>query len=157
MNPQQEQQLEASVRRELDALGELTAPPALANRILQAVGQRAVVPWYRRAWPTWPLSLRLASLVGLLGASAGLGFGAWELANTLAGQDSVSRWLTDASALWRVLGVLGDIVRTSFSRLDSKILGAGFALMFATGVACVGLGSACVRLALRPALNRIES
>ena len=157
MNPRYEKQLEAGVRRELDALGELPAPPALAKRILQVIEQRSVAPWYRRAWPTWPLALRAASLAILLGVFGGVCFGAWELTRDVTGSALATSWLADAAALWRTCGVLGDIGSTFISRLGTGIIVTGLALVFAACVACIGLGSACVRLAMRPATNRIES
>ncbi|NOS71881.1 MAG: hypothetical protein HOP33_18365 [Verrucomicrobia bacterium] len=157
MNPQHEKQLEASVRRELDSLSELPAPPALANRIMRVIKQRAAAPWYRRAWPTWPLALRTTSLVVLLGAFGGLCFGAWELNQVGTGQSLFGGWFADACALWRTLGVLVNVVSTFISRLGTGVIATGFALMFATCVACIGLGSVCVRMAMRPAMNRIES
>jgi len=155
MNPQYEKQLEASVRQELDTLGELPAPPALANRIMRVLEQRATAPWYRRAWPTWPLGLRLASLVLLLGTFGGLCFGGWALSHALTTMEQTSSWFADAQALWRTVGVLGNIVSTFVNRLGTGVIVTGLALLFTACAMCIGLGSACVRLALRPASNRI--
>ena len=41
MNVEYEKQLEASVRRELNALGELEAPPEIARRVMRVIEQRA--------------------------------------------------------------------------------------------------------------------
>lgn len=155
MNPHYEQQLEASVRRELDALGELPAPPALANQILRAIEQRATTPWYRRTWPGWPLGLRLASLAVLLGVCGGLCFAIWESARSIASLETTSGWFADAQALWRTFGVLHGVANSLFNQLSTGLLVTGLALVFAICVVCIGLGSACVRLALRPATNRI--
>ena len=155
MNPDYEKQLEASVRRELDALGDLPAPPALANRIMRVLEQRAAAPWYRRSWPTWPLGLRLASMVLLLGTFGGLCFGGWALSHALTTMEQTSSWFADAQALWRTVGVLGNIVSIFINRLGTGVIVTGLALLFTACAVCIGLGSACVRLALRPATNRI--
>lgn len=155
MKPDYEKQLEARVRRELEALGELPAPPALANRIMQRLAERPAAPWYRRAWPTWPLGWRLASLTVLLGAFGGLCFGAWELNRTVTTMEQTSSWFADAQALWRTVGVLGNVITTFAGNLSTGVIVTAFALLFAAGAACIGLGSACVRLALRPTTNRI--
>jgi hypothetical protein len=147
MNPQYEKQLEASVRRELETLGELPAPPALANRILQVIEQRSTAPWYRRAWPTWSLALRAASLVVLLGVFGGLCYGVWELDRAAVAQSLSGGWFADLSALWRTVGVLLNVACTFISRLGAGVIASGMALMFVSCVACIGLGSACVRLA----------
>lgn len=152
MNPQPEKQLEAAIRRELDTLGELHAPPALAQRILQVIAQRAAAPWYRRAWPTWPLALRMASLVFLMAVFVGLSLGAWEIARG-AGLFPAGNWFADAGALWRTCGVLANLPGTILGGFGMGVIVTSLGLLFAACVACLGLGSACVRLAL----NKIES
>jgi hypothetical protein len=153
MNPQYEKQLEASVRRELDALGELPAPPALANRILAAIEQRAAAPWYRQSWSTWPLALRGASLTVLLLAFGGLCFGAWDLTHGATNSTWLSSWTADALALWRTLGVLVNTTVSLISHLGVGVLAIGAALVLGAWTTCIGLGTAYVRLAMRPALN----
>jgi hypothetical protein len=155
MNPQYEKQLEAGIRRELDALGQLPAPPALANRILAAIEQRSVVPWYRQSWTAWPFALQTASLTVLLLAFGGLCFGAWELTHGGTGQGWQGGWLADAGALWRTLSVLVNTAVTLVGQLGTGIIIAGAALMFVSWVMCIGLGTAYVRLAMRPAVSRI--
>ena len=147
MNPQYKKQLEASVRRELEALGELPAPPTLANQIMQVIEQRSAAPWYRRAWPTWSLTLRAASLVVLLGVFGGLCYGAWELDRAAVEQSLSDGWFADVGALWRTAGVLVNVACTLISRRGTGVIATGLALMFVTCVAFIGLGSACVRLA----------
>lgn len=155
MNPDYEKQLAARVQRELDSLGELPAPPALANRILQQIAVRPTAPWYRRAWPTWPLGLRWATLSLLLGAFGGLCFGAWELTHTVTTMEQTHGWLADLQALWRTVGVLGNIVSTFVNRLGAGVIATGLALLFVAGATCIALSSACIRLALRPATTKI--
>jgi hypothetical protein len=154
MNPQYEKQLEASVRRELEALGELPAPPALANRIRQAIEQRAAAPWYRQSWAAWPFALRLGSLAALLLAFAGLCLGGWELTHGATGPGWFGGWFAEAGALWRTLGVLTNTAGALLSRLGTGVIVVGVALVFASWVTCIGLGTAYVRLAMRPALSR---
>lgn len=153
MNPQYEQQLEASVRRELNVLGELPAPPALANRILRVIEQRAAAPWYRQSWAAWPLSLRLVSLTVMLLAFGAVCWGAWALTPTAGASGTLESWLADAGAIWRTLGVLGNTAATLLSRLGTGVIIAGAAVVFAAWVMCIGLGTAYVRLAMRPAVN----
>ena len=153
MNPQYEKQLEACVRRELDALGELPAPPALANQIMRAIEQRATVPWYRQSWSTWPLALRAVSLTALLLAFGGLCFGAWEITHGAANSSWFSNWTADASALWRTSGVLVNTAVSLISHLGVGVLVIGAALILGAWTTCIGLGTAYVRLAMRPAVN----
>lgn len=57
------------------------APGTLVPRVMQAVEEWSARPWYTRAWFTWPLGLRVASLAAaavLLVGSAVLVPGAYE-------------------------------------------------------------------------------
>ncbi len=157
MNPQYEKQLEASIRRELDTLGELSAPPALANRILREIERRAATPWYRRAWPNWPASLRLASLLLLVGAFSGLFFGTWELTHALSSTQSATDWWTGTLALWRSAGALGRVACSFTDYLSPALIFTALGLFFAACATCVGLGSACLRLAVRPNTDSLSS
>jgi hypothetical protein len=156
MNPEYEKQLEASVRRELNALGDLPAPPALANRVLRAIEQRTATPWYRQPWAAWPLGWRTASLAGLLAAFAGVCCGAWELSRGGTGHILLGGWFAEACALGRTLGVLTNTAGILISRLGSAVIGIGVALIFVAWVACIGLSTVYVRFAMRQAVNRIE-
>jgi len=155
MNPQYEKQLEASVRRELDTLGELPAPSALANRILAALEQSTAAPWYRQAWVAWPFALRVASLTALVLGFAGLCLGGWELTHGATGQGWFGGWLAEASALWRTLAILTNTAGRLVGQLGNGIIFIGVTFMFVSWVVCIGLGTAYVRLAMRPATNGI--
>jgi hypothetical protein len=153
MNPQYEKQLEACVRRELDALGELPAAPALANRIMRAIEERAAVPWYRQSWSAWPLALRFASLTALLLAFGGLCVGVWMVTHGATAPGWLLTGLADVSAIWRTVEVLVGTTASLISRLGVGVLAIGAAVVFGAWVTCIGLGTAYVRLAMRPALN----
>jgi len=153
MNPQYEKQLEAGVRRELDALGELPAPPALANRILAAIEKRATARWYQQSWSTWPLALRGAALTALLLAFGGLCFGAWLITQGATTPSWLANGYADASALWRALEVLANTAASLISRLGVGVLVIAAAVIFGAWATCIGLGTAYVRLAMRPAVN----
>jgi len=151
MNSTFENQLAAKVQQELSALDELHAPPALAGRILHAIEQRNSPAWYCRAWQSWPLALQGASLLALLALFGGICYGVVELSHAAqvspAGQQA-GDWFTWLGVLWKTTGVLANAVGTAFRQLGTGILiGCGLAL-FAAYAACVGLGTACVRLAM---------
>jgi hypothetical protein len=151
MNPEFENQLAAKVQQELNALGELSAPPALASRILRTLEQRTATPWYRSAWQTWPLALQGASLVALLALFGGICYGVGELSHAAqvspAGQQA-GEWFAWFGVLWKTSGVLSDAVVTAIRHLGMGILIGGALVLCAAYAACVGLGTACVRLAL---------
>lgn len=158
MNPEYQRQLEAGVRRELESLGELAAPPALANRILQAIEARARVPWYHRSWSTWPLAWRVVSMAVLLLMFGGVCYSAWQIqhgASGWAGARIWEGWMADAAGLWRALGVLASTAASLLGRLGTGVIAAGIVLVFATWASCIALGTAYVRLALRLSVNRV--
>ena len=151
MDSEFEKQLAAKVQQELNLLGELTAPPALAGRVLRAIEQRSAAPWYRGAWQSWPLAWQGVSLVALALLFGGICFGVGELSHAAqvspAGQQA-GEWLAGFGVLWKTAEVLATALATAFRQLGTGILiGCGLAL-FAAYAACVGLGTACVRLAL---------
>lgn len=153
MNQEYEKQLEACVRRELDGLNELPAPPALANRIMRTIEQRAAAPWYRQSWSTWSVGLQAASLTALLLAFGGLCVGAWMVTHGATAPNWFTTGVADASAIWRVVEVLGSTAVSLISRLGVGVLAIGAAMIFGAWVTCIGLGTAYVRLAMRPAVN----
>jgi hypothetical protein len=151
MNPEFEKRLAAKIQQELNGLGELSAPPTLAGRILRAIAQRTAAPWYRCAWQSWPLAAQAVSLVALLALFGGICFGVVELSHAVqaspVGQQA-GEWFAWFGVLWKTAGVLVDAAATAFRHLGMGIvIGCGLALLV-TYAACVGLGTACARLAL---------
>ncbi len=150
MNAEYEKQLEAVVRRELKALGELEAPPEIARRVMRVIGQRASAPWYRREWQTWPLALRSVSLVGLMGSFAFLCLESWQFVRFAAlspAAQEVSGWFSLADAIWNAATVLADALGLAFRSLGPAVLiGSAVMLLFCYAT-CVGLGTVYWRLA----------
>lgn len=150
MNPKTEHELEALIDRELKALPPLNAPPALAARILNTLAERAAAPWYRQAWTSWPLALRVASFVLLAGAFTGLCLFATGLSQSEA-FELVRHKLAGAFSLvelaGRTLNVLRDAVAAVISHVGTGFVLALAAVVFAAYAVCVALGSACLRFA----------
>jgi hypothetical protein len=63
--------LERLIDERLRLLPTPAAPPALAARILRDAEQWAASPWYTRAWVTWPVGWRLASVAATVAMLAG--------------------------------------------------------------------------------------
>ena len=150
MNPDYDKQLEAAISRELKALPELSAPTALASRMMAAIEQRARVPWYRRSWQTWPAALQAASRVVLLALFGGLCLGGWQLSQTGTATLALHR----AGEWFSGLGVIGNIFNAlaNAAVLVVKKLGTGFIVaclvVMGTGYAmCIGAGTVYYRLA----------
>jgi hypothetical protein len=150
MHSEFEKRLEEQIDRELKALPDLPAPATLSRRVLASIQARVRVPWYRRAWQTWPIGLQAASLALLLALFGGLCFAGWQL-QRMHGYDLVlqesgslfSGVISLCDAFLSVCGALVLVVR----KLGNGVLIAGLAAMGLAWAACLGLGTACVKLA----------
>jgi hypothetical protein len=152
-----EKELETRIDAELGALGDLTAPATLAPRVMRTLEQRAMRPWYRQSWSTWPRGLQWASFLSLLAMFTALVTSAWVLADSSAGQGSaalVEGWLKGAEVVLKVIEVLQTALVLSAQHLGTWVLAGCLALMAAMWVACIGLGTVYVRLGMQPAVNR---
>ena len=131
-------------------LPELSAPRTLMPRVLVSIAARRALPWYRQPWLRWPLALRIGTMIFLLSSLGGLCVAIYELtraAGVANAMQELGHTFSSVIWLWNVmsvlLGALGIII---------KHLGTGFivgcCLAAALGYSvCVGLGTACVRLA----------
>jgi hypothetical protein len=150
MNPNHEHELEALVDRELKSLPPLSAPPGLASRILATIASRAV-PWYRRAWQTWPVGLQAASFALLLAMFGGLCFGGWKLTylaeNTAAAQ-KVSGALSVLDLVWNTVNVLLTALGQAIQHVGTGYLLAAATVAVLGYAAFVALGSVYLRFAL---------
>jgi hypothetical protein len=151
MRDDYEKQLEAAVRRELDALPELAAPAGLGERVLRRIQQQAApAPWYRRAWPAWPVALRVTSLCMLIAGFAAISVAVLQIPHTGLFA-SVSSSLSDMLDRLAVIGRTFDVVVNSLklalgglSALHVAVLAMVGAVCYAV---CVGVGTVYYRLA----------
>ena len=151
MKPEYDKRLEREIDRELKALPALPAPPALAARVMAAIGNRANLAWYRRPWQMWPPALRAGSfamalvlfgglcvLVGRLGQGEAIINAAQKLGPLLSGLSAFGNAL---SVLWSAVIMAVKQIGTGFLLPAVVALAFGYAM-------CLGLGTVCVRLAL---------
>ncbi len=144
------QRLERAVSRELRELPDLPAPDKLVSTVMATIQARSVLPWYRRSWPTWPLSLQTASLVLMLALFGGVCFAGWKFSHAeslVAAMRPVVEWFSAASLIWKTLSVLGGAMILFLKQLNTAFLIAGMAVAFFSYSACVGLGTAFFRYA----------
>ncbi len=151
MNENENLRLEAAVDRELKALPSLRAPQSLLPRVMAMIERHVVLPWYRRAWQTWPLPLQVVSMLVLLAAFAGLCFGSWQLVHAPAVASAASEasgWFRMLSRAFNTVGVLANALALAVRSLGPLVL-TGIAVALLLGyAACVGFGTLFVRLAL---------
>jgi len=149
MNPDYEKQLEAEISRELRALPELAAPPALADRILSAIAQRDRVPWYRRSWVSWPPALQVASFAALMVVFGGLCLASWQLAQSgtaAAAAHRVGEYCSWFNVIANTLAALTNAAILAVKKLGPGFLAAGLFLAGMGYALCVGLGTVYFRL-----------
>lgn len=150
MNSHHENDLESEIDRLLKELPELSAPAALGPRVLAAIARRRALPWYRQPWPAWPIALRLAALLFMLGAFTALCVACYELTRA-AGFNNAAQELAQTfswiGSVWNVISALAGAVVLTIKHFGTWFI-AGCCFAGALGYAiCVGLGTACVRLA----------
>ena len=150
MNTNYENELAARIDRELKSLPPLTAPPTLAPRILARLAEQMEVAWYRRAWPTWPIAGRVASLVLLLALFGGLCFAGWQgmqTSSVTAATGKVSGAFALVSVAANTLGALGNAIAQVVRHLGTGFIVAAAAFAVLGYAACVAFGSFYLRLA----------
>ena len=151
MHPQYEKQLEAEIERELKGLPELQAPETLMARVMARIEHPVAVPWYRRAWPSWPLPVQIAALAVLLAVLGGACYGAWEFtgsAELAVALQKVGRMFSGVTAIWSAISAVCGTLVLAIKQLGTGILTAILALVLLAWMACFGLGTVYVRLAL---------
>jgi hypothetical protein len=145
-------ELELLIHRRLRELPELQAPATLAPRVLEALQWRTEHRWWRRPWRFWSWPLRLLAL-SLISLAISLAVSALYLVQVGAVQPlwaALAQQLAGWAFLWDVpralVMALGTVLRSSVG--PYWIYGLG--LVSVMYVACIGLGTAFVRLTFQP-------
>jgi len=138
-----ENRLEVEIDRELKALPEIAAPATLVSRVMAAIELRRALPWFRRAWHTWPSSLQGLFLVTMVALFGGICFGIWEATHTATfalAVHKVGGWFSGLSAIYTALNALAGAIVAMIKQVNSTILmallcaaGLGYALFLALG------------------------
>ena len=118
MNGNDERHLEALIDRELKALPELQAPASLLPRVLAVIRPQVALPWYRRAWQSWPFGLQVASFAVLSVLFGWLCFAGWEVSQVVSVSEA-------AQTIRQWLGALGAVGNTLAVVLQAILLAAG--------------------------------
>jgi hypothetical protein len=150
MSLEYEKKLEVEIDRELKTLPEITAPATLVCRVMAAIELRKALPWFRRAWHTWPGSLQGLFVVTMLALIGGICFGVWEASHSSTFGSAVQKvggWFSSLSAIYTALNALAGALVAMIKQVNSTILiaflcaaGLGYALF-------LGLGTMYFRLA----------
>jgi hypothetical protein len=148
--------LETLVHRELQQLPLPRAPYTLLPRVMAAVQEWTLRPWYARAWFTWPLQWQVASitaLVAIVVAVAVLLPGVQAVAVS-----GVSRLV--AQPLGDVAGIAQQVQTTTSAAevlwrlLLQPLVGYAFAVVVLMCLACVAFGAALNYVVIERAYQR---
>jgi hypothetical protein len=143
MSLEYENKLEFEMDGELKGLPEIAAPATLVSRVMAAIELRKALPWFRRAWHTWPGSLQGLFLVTMVALFGGTCFGVWEATHTATfalAVHKVGGWCSGLSAIYTALNALAGVVVALIKQVNSTVAmallcaaGLGYALFLALG------------------------
>ena len=149
MNEEHEKALERLMDRELKKLPDLPAPGSLVHRVMLAVHQRESLPWYKRAWPTWPAGAQFGSIL-VLTAICGLLIAVMSDPSWLPGwqaaEDSLAVWTAPLFKLAAQIGALFNGFIVVAEAMVKPLLLAGVACVILGCLFSVVLLTACYRL-----------
>jgi len=150
MSLEYEKKLEVEIDRELKSLPEIAAPATLVSRVMAAIEIRKALPWFRRAWDTWPGSLQGLFVVVMVALFGGICFGVWEASHTATfglAVHKVGGWFSSLGAIYTALNALAGVIVALIKQVNSTVL-IGFLCAAGLGYALfLGLGTMYFRLA----------
>ncbi len=151
MNSDNPEQFEAEIDRELKELPDWRAPSTLVPRVMAAIEQRAVAPWFKRAWPVWPLAAQTASFLVLATLFCGLCYGGWHLSQSqpvLAAGNEIAHGVSVLSALLESAKTLVTMLGHAVTSLGSGVLLGALAAAALGYALFLALAACSYRLAL---------
>jgi hypothetical protein len=152
MKPEFDPQLESLLGAQLKRLPPIPAPASLLPKVMSAIAARAAVPWWQRAWWDWPLTAKAAFLlmaVAIAGAFSGGGVALDDGVSHYSQQ--VTERLGPVKSVWDAVVTLLNVTWSLVDRIGQPLLlhaAFGIGLLYLT---CLGLGTVCVRYALKRA------
>jgi len=152
MKPEFDPQLESLLDAELKLLPPVAAPASLLPNVLSAIAARARLPWWQRAWWDWPLTAKAAFLLlalAIVGAFSGGGAMLDERISSYS-QQAVER-LGPVISLWETVLTMLNVVQSLVEKIGQPLLLCAAAIVGLLYLTCVGLGTVCVRYALKRA------
>ena len=149
MQSDPDHKLEAVIDAELKQLPRVPAPVRLAPQVLAILAARAQAPWWQRSWWDWPLSAKAAFILTSLAIVAAFSGGGFAFGTEFTNYSQLaSDRLTVSEGLLGSLIPLGNAAWLLWDKCQPVFLYA-LALAGVLYVACLGLGTACLRSALK--------
>jgi len=152
MDDQEQIQLEKAIHRELRGLPELKAPETLLHRVMLSVHERERARW-RRSWMNWPFGLQAGSLIVLLfsaGLVSYLAGAAWDGVNAASMWQRAVMSLAWLQPFWEILVAISNTILVVLRAANQNLILIGAGALVLAYLMCVGLGTVCVRIAVKP-------
>jgi hypothetical protein len=149
MPPEFDPKLERIIDQELRKLPDLPAPQTLAPRVLAAIRARAAKPWWQQSWWNWPLAAQVAFVAVAIAIAGLFTQSGWMVDDSVRSySQQVTEQATTLSAFLDKLQPLVNVFAVLWQKGQPLLLYA-VALAMALYLACVGVGTIFVRVALR--------
>jgi hypothetical protein len=119
---------------------------------MSAIAARARLPWWQRAWWDWPLTAQAAFLLialAIVGAFSGGGVVLDEGVSNYS-QQVVERF-GPVTSLWETVLTILNVVASLVEKIGQPLLLYGAIFIGLLYLMCLGLGTVCVRYALKRA------
>jgi hypothetical protein len=146
------EELEKFIHQNLHSLPPRRAPRSLESRVMAAIEQRAMIPWYHKSWTYWPAAVRAAFLVVATGVTGGI-LAAFYLGINGVDTSSVAAQaeerLSIFSTIYHVGTWIADLGAHVFGSIPPLWLYGGAAVIAALYATFFGLGAAAYRTLYR--------
>jgi hypothetical protein len=149
MQPEFDPKLEAILDQELRKLPDVPAPQTLAPRVMARIRAREKKPWWQQSWWNWPLAAQAAFLfivLAIVGLFTQSGLMVDDSVRSYSQQ--VTEQASTLSALLNNFQPLLNLFAILWQKAQPLWLYV-FILAVALYLACVGVGTIFVRVALR--------
>lgn len=152
MKPEPDPRLEVLLGAELRQLPPVAAPASLLPRVMSAIAARARLPWWQRAWWDWPLTAQGAFLLialAIVGAVSGGGVMLDEGVSNYSQQ--VAERFGIVTSLWETVLTILNAAGSLLEKIGQPLLLYAAIFVGLLYLMCLGLGTVCVRYALKRA------
>jgi hypothetical protein len=152
MKPEFDPQLEAILDAELKKLPPIPAPPSLLSNVMSAIAARDRLPWWQRAWWDWPLVAKAAFLLIALAIAGAFSGGGAVLDEGVANYSQhVAGRFGPLTGLWETVLTILNVLWSLVEKIGRPVLLYAATAICLLYLSCLGLGTVCVRYALKRA------
>jgi hypothetical protein len=152
MNKMTPEELEKFIHQNLRSLPVRRAPRSLESRVLAAIEQRAMIPWYHKSWSYWPAAVRVAFLAGATGVTGVLVTAFYLMcngANASAVAAQAGERLSLFTKIYHLAAWIADFGVQVFGRIPPLWFYGSLALIAALYATFFGLGAFAYRTLYR--------